>query len=513
MTFGDSSETPSGLTRQRRLAVFCFLMVSMFMATLDNQIVSTALPTIVGEFGAIERFGWIGSAYLLAMSATMPLYGKLGDMFGRKYVMMAAVTIFTLGSLACGMAWSMESLIAARVLQGLGGGGIMVSIFAVNADLFAPRERARYQSFSSLVIMASGSVGPFIGGTLSEAFGWRSIFLVNLPVGILALSGLFLLLPYRRPERTPKIDVAGAALLALAISCVVLFADAGQVLGGYFSPAGLGLIVVAAVSALLWIRVERHAAEPIVPLALFRDPTFPLMLLVAMCSGGVAIGMVNYHVLFLQMTTGLSPAHAGLFFIAVTGGIAAGSLSAGRIIEASGRYKPVLLVGITLSVAMLAVLSQLHAGTALWVIAAVLTVQGVAIGLGQQAPIIGVQASAPRRDVGAATGAVTLTRMAGASLAISIYGAIVGASLAGQRGGVAGVEDIARLTPDRIAALPEAARLAIAGIYSGAFTHVYLAAAGIAALGLLAALLLRPVTLAAARPAATSAKSEVAPAE
>lgn len=151
---------------RRRLIVFLFLMLAMFMATLDNQIVSTALPTIVGEFGALERFGWIGSAYLLATSAVMPVYGKLGDLFGRKYVMIAAVVIFTLGSLACGLAWSMDSLIAARVLQGLGGGGIMVSIFSVNADLFEPRERARYQSYSSLTIMASGSVGPILGGTM-----------------------------------------------------------------------------------------------------------------------------------------------------------------------------------------------------------------------------------------------------------------------------------------------------------------------------------------------------------
>ncbi|MEI4471848.1 MDR family MFS transporter [Frigidibacter sp. MR17.24] len=511
-----SSETPPALTRRRRLVVFCFLMLSLFMATLDNQIVSTALPTIVGEFGALDRFGWIGSAYLLAMSATMPVYGKLGDLFGRKYVMMTAITIFTLGSLACGMAWSMNSLIAARVLQGLGGGGIMVSIFSINADLFEPRERARYQSFSSLMVMAAGSIGPFLGGTLSEAFGWRSIFLVNLPIGIVAVTGLFLLLPLKKPGRSPRIDVPGAALLALAIASLVLYADAGQLFGGYGSAKALGLLVLSAVAIAVWVAVERRAAEPVIPPGLFANPTFPLMLLVTLTSGGIAIGMVNYHALFLQMTTGLSPAHAGLFFIAVTGGIAAGSLSAGRIIEATGRVKPVLITGLVCNVAMLTAMAQLHAGTPLWVIAAVLLVQGIAVGLGQQAPIIGVQSVAPVRDVGAATGAVTLARMAGASLAISIYGAIIAASLAGQDTRMAGGGDMTRLTPEAMAALPAAARATLAGYYSSAFHTLYLTAAGIAAVGLIAALMLRPVVLAAGRPAVVARRPDparTAPAE
>ncbi|MFN7102840.1 MAG: MFS transporter, partial [Pseudorhizobium sp.] len=216
---------------RQRLIVFWFLMAALFMATLDNQVVSTALPTIVGEFGALDRFAWVGSAYLLAMSAVMPVYGKLGDLFGRKFVMLAAIAIFVLGSLLCGVAWSMDSLIAARVFQGMGGGGIMVSIFSINADLFEPRERARYQSYSSLMLMASGSIGPTLGGTLSDLFGWRSIFLINLPIGIVILVGLVLMLPHRRPTRQPKIDYLGALLLAGFTTSVVLFADGMQIFG------------------------------------------------------------------------------------------------------------------------------------------------------------------------------------------------------------------------------------------------------------------------------------------
>ncbi len=480
---------------RRRLLLFFFLMFSMFMATLDNQIVSTALPTIVGEFGQLERFGWIGSSYLLASSAVMPLYGKLGDLFGRKYVMLAAIALFTIGSLICGLAWSMESLIAARVFQGLGGGGILVSIFSVNADLFEPRERAKYQSYTSLVIMASGSVGPSLGGTMSDLFGWRSIFLINLPIGIVVLTGLIFLLPYKRPERQPKIDYLGAVLLAAAISCFVLFADSGELFGSIVSIESLIVVAICVVCIALWVLVEKRAAEPIVPLRLFRDSTFTLSLIISATSGSVAIGMVNYFALFLQTTTGLSPTAAGLFFVAVTIGLVVGSISAGRLIAMTGRYKPFLVLGLSLNCISLGVFSQLHPGTPLYVIGLVMLFQGLAVGFGQQAPIIAVQNSVPRGDIGTATGTVTLMRMGGAAIAISIYGAIIAAGLRGVQVAIPGVPDIHSLTPKLMAALPEASRLAVAEIYAGAFTTMFLTASGIAALGLIAAIAMRNVRL------------------
>ena len=500
---------PSGLTHRRRLVIFCFLMLSLFMATLDHQIVSTALPTIIGEFGAIERFSWIGSAYLLSQSAIMPVYGKLGDLFGRKYVMIFAVALFTLGSVLCGLAWSMESLIAARAFQGLGAGGIMVSIFSINADLFEPRERARYQSFSSLMIMASGSIGPMLGGTMSQFLGWRSIFLINLPIGIVALAGLIFLLPYRRPERQPKIDYPGAIALAVAISGIVLWADSQSLFGSPLAAPALALPLVSALALIFWIRIERRAPEPIIPLTLFRDRNFSLLMIVSVVSGGVGIGMMNYHALFLQMTTGLSPARAGLFFIAITGGIAAGSLTAGRLISRTGRYKPWLVLGLFFSALCLCVMAALPLHVPFWAVAAILLAQGMAIGLGQQSPIIGVQIAAPARDVGAATGAVTLSRMGGAALAISVYGAILSDRLMQSAGTGAKIQ----ITPDQMAALPAAAREAVAEAYRGAFDWVYLAAVITAAIGFLAAVMLRPVQLAPSSPVdeARHGKTEVEP--
>jgi len=495
MDMSVNSAAPLVTEPRRRLVVFLFLMLAMFMATLDNQIVSTALPTIVGEFGALERFGWVGSAYLLATSAVMPVYGKLGDLFGRKYVMISAVVIFTVGSLACGLAWSMDSLIAARVLQGLGGGGIMVSIFSVNADLFAPRERARYQSYSSLVIMASGSVGPILGGTMSDLFGWRSIFLINLPIGIVVLLGLAFLLPYRRPDRQPKIDYIGAVLLAAAISSVVLWADSAELFGSLIAWQSLAILVFAVVCGTLWVQVEKRAPEPIVPLRLFKDSTFPLLMIISLVSGGLGIGMVNYYALFLQTTTGLSPSEAGLFFIAVTGGIVMGSLTAGRLISKTGSYKPFSIISLSIAVVAMLSLSQVHAGTPLAIIAGLLLLQGLGVGLGQQAPIIGVQNSAAKADVGAASGAVTLTRMGGAALAISIYGAVISSSLKGTGADIPGVGRIQDLTPKMLAQLPAASQHAVADLYAAAFTPLFLVASATAVIGLIAAVMLKNVRL------------------
>ncbi len=495
---------------RRRLILFLFLMAALFMATLDNQIVATALPTIVGEFGQIERFGWIGSAYLLAVSAVMPLYGKLGDLFGRKYVMMAAIIIFTVGSTLCGLAVSMDTLIAARVLQGLGGGGIMVSIFAVNADLFEPRERAKYQSYSSLVLMASGAIGPVLGGAMSDLFGWRSIFLVNVPIGAIVIAGLAFMLPYRKPNRRPKIDYAGALLLAMTTSCIVLAADGSQLFGSLVAPGNLAIIALGIACAIAWVLVERRAAEPIVPLSLFRNPTFGLLLVMSVMSGAIGIGMVNYFALFLQTTTGLSPSAAGALFILLTGGIVCGSLSAGRFISATGRYKPFAVASLSFGTVAFALLSQVHAGTPVMIIGAIMSVHGIGIGLAQQVPIIGVQNAAPARDVGAATGSVTLSRMGGASIAISIYGAIIGSQLGRTGASIPGVENIEQLTPKMMAALPEAARQAVADAYASAFVPLFLTSCLIAFIGLLAALMLKPVQLPRTAGAPAKAAAEAA---
>jgi EmrB/QacA subfamily drug resistance transporter len=479
---------------RRRLVVFLLLMSGMFMAALDNQIVSTALPTIVGEFGELERFGWVGSAYLLATSTVMPIYGKLGDLFGRKYVMMAAIAIFTLGSLICGLAVSMDALIASRVLQGLGGGGIMVSIFSVNADLFEPRLRPRYQSYSSLMLMAAGAVGPTLGGALSDLFGWRSIFLVNLPIGVVVLLGLAFFLPYRKPHRKPKIDYAGAILLAGVVSSVVLWADSRQVFGSMVAPWSLVVVAIGLVCLTAWIYVERRVPEPIMPLSLFRNRTVNLLLVISLLSGAIGIGSVNYVALYLQTTTGLTPSQAGLLFIALTGGIAMGSLTAGRLMSITGRYKIFSQISTGGGAIAFSLYFLLYPGTPIAVIALIMLLQGVSIGFGQQVPVVGVQNAADPKNVGAATGSVTLTRMAGASIAISIYGAVLGAFMQGATS-IPGVGNIEEMTPATLARLSDSARAAVAGIYAHAFGPVFATMSGLIAIGFVAAMALPNVRL------------------
>jgi len=271
--------------------------------------------------------------------------------------------------------------------------------------------------------------------------------------------------------------------------------DGTELFGSLLSPQCLGIIAFGVICAIAWVFIERRAPEPIVPMTLFRNPTFGLLLIISITSGAVAIGMVNYFALFLQTTTGLSPSLAGLLFILLTGGIVCGSLSAGRLIAARGRYKPFAVASAACSTIAFGSLAFVHAGTPIAVIGGLMLLHGIGIGLAQQVPVIGVQNAANSRDVGAATGAVTLSRMGGASIAISIYGAIIAAKLGNVGVSISGVSDIKELTPKMMAALPEATREAVANAYASAFSPLFMTAAGICLLGLLTALTLKNVQL------------------
>jgi predicted MFS family arabinose efflux permease len=303
------------------------------------------------------------------------------------------------------------------------------------------------------------------------------------------------MLPYRTPARKPKIDYAGAILLALTTTSIVLAADGTELFGSLLSPQCLGIIAFGALCAIAWVFVERRAPEPIVPLTLFRNPTFGLLLIISITSGAVAIGMVNYFALFLQTTTGLSPSVAGLLFILLTGGIVCGSLLAGRLISSTGRYKPYAIASAGCSTIAFATLAQVHSGTPIAFIGALMLLHGIGIGLAQQVPVIGIQNTAASRDVGAATGAVTLSRMGGASIAISIYGAIIAAKLSDVGVSIPGVTNIKELTPKMMAALPDATREAVASAYAGAFSPLFMTAAAICFVGLLTSITLKNVQL------------------
>lgn len=495
-----TEQTTLPISRRRKMTIYIAGLVGMFMATLDMQIVATALPTIAADLGKLELFGWVGAAYLLATAAVTPFYGKLGDLFGRKRVFMAAIGLFVAGSLACGVAWSMETLIAARVLQGLGGGGLMTLAFGIMADLFEPRERAKYQGFSSAVFTLSGLVGPVAGGLISQAFGWEFIFLVNLPIGIGVIAVLAFAMPNFATGRQPKIDISGGLLLAGAVTALVFWAEEA-VGGGYGGVMIYVLPVVIAAALVAFVLVERRASEPMVPLHLLGNPTITLALLISVVAGVASLGMLNYFALFLQTVTGLPPAFAGLLFLPSSVGSLLASVGTGYLVAQTGRYKPYPVAAMALGIVVLLFFTTVHAETPVWVIGIGMFFFSVSMGLQMQTLMVAVQAAAPRKDVGAATGTLTLARMIGASLGLAVNGGILTAGL--QRGqATISPETLAvmpgpmkDMTPSVIATLPPAAAHEVVAVFTSAFSMVYYFGAGLFAVGLVCALAMKNVKL------------------
>lgn len=504
--------SPLVLSPRRRLVVYFAVLAGLFMAVLDMQIVATALPTIADALGNLELFGWVGAGYLLATAAVTPFYGKLGDLFGRKQVFIAAIALFTLGSLVCALAWSMQSLVAARVLQGLGGGGLMTTAFAVIADLFEPRERAKYQGFSSAVFTLSGLVGPVAGGLIAQSVGWQYIFLINLPIGIAVIAVVSIAMPSSGSARRPRIDYLGGMLLAAAVTLTVYWAEEALGRGAMSSgPLAIVLPVLAAAAAIAFVVVERRAPEPMVPLRLFRNRTIALSLIISVMIGISTLGLLNYFALFLQTVTGLSPAEAGLLFLAPATGSLLASVVSGILVSRTGRYKPYPLAATALLTAVLFTFTLVDAATPIWRIAALMFLFSVGVGLQMQTLLVAVQNAAPHHDVGAATGTVSLARMIGASFGLAVNGGLLTAGLA--RAQAALPTDVAGrlptaltdLTPQIIATLPHDLSALAVDRFRAAFGVVYTFGACLFAIGFVLALMLKDVRLPTHEPDTRSA--------
>lgn len=481
-------DPPAGPSRQE-LIVFVFLMLTQLAATLDNQIVATALPTIVGDLGEAEHFSWLVSAYILAQCMVMPVYGKLGDLFGRKRVMQIALLIFCTGSLLCTVSWSMSSLIAARALQGLGNGGLLVLVLAVSADLFEPRTRARFQGYLSFVFVFGSVVGPTLGGLLTETLGWRSIFLVTLPIALAAMFGFHRYLPTRASRPTPSIDYAGALTLAALVTAIVIWVDSGRLFGSFLQPQSMFLGALILLLAPAWLAIERRAPEPIMPLGLLAQRNFSLLVAASLGNGAISVGLITYHAYFLQMGVGLSPANAGFFFIALTIGVSFGALTTGRLLSRGLHFTLPLRAAFLLSALVLSLLAWSPGQIATFVLPGLFMLQGVAMGLSMNALVLGAQLASSEGNVGTATSSITLMRTVGAAIGIAVYGTIIARGVADipARTGVAETA----LTPGMLAALPDPLRAEVMGTYAGAFTSLYIAAAGIALAGFALTLLMR----------------------
>ncbi|MFI9834248.1 DHA2 family efflux MFS transporter permease subunit [Streptomyces sp. NPDC051913] len=475
------------------------LLLGMLLAALDQTIVSTALPTIVSDLGGLEHLSWVVTAYLLASTAATPLWGKLGDQYGRKRLFQTAIVIFLIGSALCGMAQNMPQLIAFRALQGLGGGGLMVLSMAIVGDLVPPRERGRYQGLFGAVFGATSVLGPLLGGVFTEHLSWRWVFYVNLPVGVVALAVIAAVLRIPRKPTHHVIDYLGTLLIASVATCLVLVASLGGTTWGWGSPQIIGLAVLGVVLGVAFVAVERRAVEPVLPLKLFRIRTFALSAVISFVVGFAMFGAMTYLPTFLQVVQGVSPTMSGVHMLPMVFGLLLSSTASGQIVSRTGRWKVFPIAGTAVTTIGLLLLHRLDEGSSTWVMSSYFFVFGLGLGLVMQVLVLIVQNAVSYEDLGVATSGATFFRSIGASFGVAIFGTVftnrLGDKLAdafagGQLPGGVTVEGL-EADPRDIANLPAALRPAALHAYASSITDVFLYAAPVALLGFVLAWFLK----------------------
>ncbi len=436
---------PAPLTHRQILIVFSGLMTGLLLAALDQTIVATALPTIVGELGGLEHYSWVVTAYLLTSTVSTPLYGKISDLYGRKAVFQTAILIFLAGSLLAGLAQTMVQLVLCRGIQGAGAGGLMAMTFAVVGDVVAPRERGRYTGYLGSVFAFASVVGPLLGGFIVDHVSWRWVFLINLPVGAMALVVTSSVLKPPLMRRAHRIDVEGAVLLVTAVSCLVL----ALVWGGTEYPWGslviIGLGLAGVVLTLAFVAWESRVPEPTLPLRLFGNRIFSVTAGLGFLIGCGMFGGIIFLPLFLQIVTGASATNSGLLMLPLMGGLMTASITSGRIISRTGRYKVWPVTGMAVAAAGMFLLSLMGPDTTRLESSFCMLVLGLGIGMVMQVLVLAVQNAVAYADLGVATAAATFFRSMGGLFGVAVFGAILNTRMA---------EELPRLVP--AAALAEA---------------------------------------------------------
>jgi EmrB/QacA subfamily drug resistance transporter len=512
---GEATFDAAAPTGRALVTVFGALMLGMFLAALDQTIVSTALPTIVGDLGGLQHLSWVVTSYLLATTASTPLYGKLGDMYGRKPVFLAAILIFLTGSMLSGLSQTMDQLIAFRALQGIGAGGLMVGAQAIIADIVPPRERGRYMGLIGSVFAVASVAGPLLGGFLVEAISWRWVFYVNMPIGVLAVLVVIFRLHLQTPAQRHAIDYLGAVLLTAGVSALILVTTWGGNEYPWDSPMVVGLGAASVALLVAFVRHERRAEEPIIPLGLFRSSVFRVATSLGFLIGLAMFGAIIFIPLFLQLVYGVSPTSSGLRMLPLIGGLLVASIVSGRIISRIGRYKAFPVAGTAITTVGLFLLSRLGVDTPPWVASVYMLVVGVGIGLVMQVVVLVVQNDAPARDVGVATSTATFFRSMGGSLGVALLGAIFASRLADELKRLPGAAAAhlsggVNVSPAQVHALPAAVRHDFLLAFVHALQPVFLVGAAVTAVTFVLALMLREVPLRATTHGAADVAAEAA---
>jgi EmrB/QacA subfamily drug resistance transporter len=484
---GFDASAAGDIGRRRVLIIVGALLLGMLLAALDQTVVATALPTIVGDLGGASHIAWVVTAYLLASTVSTPLWGKLGDLYGRKRFFQAAIAVFLAGSVLTGLSQSMGMLIIFRAIQGLGAGGLMVGAQAIIGDVVSPRERGKYQGLFGAVFAVATVVGPLLGGFLTQDASWRWVFYINVPLGAIALAVTAAVLPGGLQRIHHVIDYAGAVLLSLGVTALVLLAS----LGGTTYPWGSAPIIIFGIAgvALLCVfgLVERRASEPVLPLRLFANKVFSATNAIGFVVGFALFGVVTFLPVFLQVAKGADPTGSGLQLLPLMAGLLITSTGSGFLISRWGRYKVFPIVGTAVMTLGLYLLSTVGAGTSDLLMYLYMVILGAGIGGVMQVLVIAVQNAVDHRDLGVATAGATFFRSIGGSFGTAIFGAIFANVLAGKlaselRGLPVPKGLGASVSPATLAHLPPEIHHAVAAGYSSTIDTVFLVAIPIAAI-------------------------------